>query len=283
MKKNVIYLYILLLIASAGCEGDAVNVKTPEFGQKLVVTGFISPSDKISYISVSSNWPVYGVVNPDQPVGHLTGTISDGENEILLETFSEGLKLDQNRFKIEYGKTYTLKVRSDLGLTADSKCNVPANKDFKIGADTAWLRSQYGWPAYKTLQLKIGVKDKVDEENFYRIVIKGRAFARLPGGDSIIHHINHNERVRSDKGLDGQELQWQVDTGFRSIAELISAEITIYLYHTEESYYTYHQSLERYHGEGNPFAESTPVYSNINGGLGVFTSYTIDSVVYRIR
>lgn len=282
MKDILIYVCLFLLFA--GCETDAVNVKVPEFGQKLVVTGFISPSDTISHIFVTSNRPVYGLVNTDQPVGNLTGTISDGINFVPLDTFKQGLKLDQRKFKIEYGKSYSLNVRSDIGLSADARCNLPGRREFEISADTAWAASRYGWsPNEKTLQLIVKVRDIAKEENFYRAGITGFIHGKLPDGYLIRHFINEHEDVVSDKGRDGQELQWQIDTGFRNYAGLISAEITIYLFHTEESYYTYHKSLERYHGSGNPFAESTPVYSNINGGLGVFTSYTIDSVVYRIR
>lgn len=285
MKRAALYLVILNLIAmTAGCETDAVNVKVPDFEQKLVVTGFISPSEAVSQILVASNWPVFGLIDTDQPVGHLTGSLSDGIREVSLDTFKNGLQLDQSRFRIDYGKSYKVSIKSDLGLSVDAICHVPGKREFNISADTVWIRSRYGWsPDEKTLQLIVRVKDIPNEENFYSIGISGLALGVMPNGDQIRHQVTHYDEVRSDKGLDGQALQWQIDTGFRSYARLVSAEITIYLYHTEESYYSYHKSLETYHGGGNPFAESTPVYSNINGGLGVFTSYTIDSVVYSIR
>jgi hypothetical protein len=52
---------------------------------------------------------------------------------------------------------------------------------------------------------------------------------------------------------------------------------------TEEAYYLYHTSIDENESSDNPFSEVKPVYSNINGGLGVFTSYTIDSLVFRIQ
>jgi hypothetical protein len=33
----------------------------------------------------------------------------------------------------------------------------------------------------------------------------------------------------------------------------------------------------------NPFSKATPVYSNVNGGFGIFTSYTIDSLAVRLK
>jgi hypothetical protein len=62
-----------------------------------------------------------------------------------------------------------------------------------------------------------------------------------------------------------------------------SAFIKIYLLNTEKSYYLYQKSLEDYKSGEDPFTEVTPVYSNIDGGLGIFTSFTIDSLIYRLR
>jgi hypothetical protein len=62
-----------------------------------------------------------------------------------------------------------------------------------------------------------------------------------------------------------------------------SALLKIYLYNTEESYYRYHTSLDNYNDGENPFTEVTPVYSNVTGGLGVFTSFTVDSLVYLLK
>jgi hypothetical protein len=59
--------------------------------------------------------------------------------------------------------------------------------------------------------------------------------------------------------------------------------LNIYVLNTEKSYFLFHKSLKNYKNGENPFSEATPVYSNINGGFGVFTSYTIDSLVVRLK
>ncbi len=56
------YKYFLLLISlltGSGCEKYIHYVNAPEFEQKLVITSFISPSDTVSKIFVSSNQPLY--------------------------------------------------------------------------------------------------------------------------------------------------------------------------------------------------------------------------------
>jgi hypothetical protein len=61
-----------------------------------------------------------------------------------------------------------------------------------------------------------------------------------------------------------------------------SAFLKVYLLNTCKPYYQYHKSLENYNDGENPFAEPTPIYSNIEGGLGVFAAYLVDSAVIRL-
>jgi hypothetical protein len=41
--------------------------------------------------------------------------------------------------------------------------------------------------------------------------------------------------------------------------------------------------LNEFDRSDNPFSEAKPVYSNIKGGLGIFTSYTMDSLRFRLK
>jgi uncharacterized protein (DUF1919 family) len=62
-----------------------------------------------------------------------------------------------------------------------------------------------------------------------------------------------------------------------------SSFLVFYLLSTDKDYYTYHQSLNKYSGGEDPFTETSPVYSNVSGGLGIFAAYTIDSITLRIK
>jgi hypothetical protein len=68
-----------------------------------------------------------------------------------------------------------------------------------------------------------------------------------------------------------------------SVNSYDSVFISVYLMNTEESYYLYHTSLNEFDRSDNPFSEAKPVYSNIKGGLGIFTSYTMDSLRFRLK
>lgn len=286
MKKYLVYIIFPVLSAILfGCETEATDIRVPEFEQKLVVTGFISPSDDISYFSVSSNWELYGVINTKHSVGNLKGTITDGINTALLDTCRIGLKLDQKKLKIEYGKTYHLKIENDHGLAAEAACQVPEKRDFIINLDTAWTTRKYSWDNEKTLKLKIAIRDNPGEKNYYTVEVTGGAWGRTPLGShfGVQVGVEPGYLIKSDKGFDGEEINWEADTGLQEGMDYDSASYKICLYHTEESYFLYHSSLFRYEHDSNPFAEATPVYSNIKNGLGVFTSYTVDSVIFRLK
>jgi hypothetical protein len=62
-----------------------------------------------------------------------------------------------------------------------------------------------------------------------------------------------------------------------------SAFLRIYLLSTDKPYYDFHRSAENISLGDGPFTEPTLLYSNVSGGLGIFASYTLDSLIYRIK
>lgn len=61
-------------------------------------------------------------------------------------------------------------------------------------------------------------------------------------------------------------------------------QLTIFLLHTDENYYRYHDAINRQNDVGdNPFAEPVLIPSNINGGLGCFAGYNRSTEVLRIK
>jgi len=49
------------------------------------------------------------------------------------------------------------------------------------------------------------------------------------------------------------------------------------LYHISEDYYDFLESLETaLNSNGNPFVQQESTRSNINGGIGIFTGFTLD-------
>ena len=290
MKTSGIRYCIPLIITffAFACETDVDLVKAPAFKQRLVITSFISPSDTISWFRVTSNIKIYGELHTEEPLGLLSGTISDGVNEVELDTCKVGLKLSHEKMQIQYGKTYKLKVSSGNGLKAEAECTVPARRIFTIKADTFSLIKKmdpYGpFPesTYRSREFKVSFNDIPGEENFYKIYGKTRSHGSNWHGTNYLAFNEDN--VISDKGMDGKFFTFKTDQNFDYFfSDPDSLFLNIYLYNTEKSYYQFHKSLRDYNDGENPFSEASPVFSNITGGFGIFTSYTVDSLVMRFK
>lgn len=281
MKSLKYYFFLLLLIT--GCETNVTNVELPGFQQKLVIASFISPYDSVSYINVTSNRKIFGETGVDETTGKLSGSVSDGISEVLLDTLPGKLFFSHKKMQVNHGKTYLLKISSSKGLEAEATCTVPLKKEFVIEADTSSAIIQYGWGSEKSVLMKFTFQDIPGEENYYRIECRGYGYYDSGRGimkGAIVFPFKKD--LFSDKGMDGKNIVQSTDYRISYLSGSDSVFAVFYLYNTEKSYYLYHQSLHNYSDE-NPFAETTPVFSNVTGGLGVFTSYTVDSLVIRIK
>jgi hypothetical protein len=277
---------ILLYISLASCEKDANHVRLPEFEQKLVVNAFLSPRDTLSIISVTSNNRLYGVINENTSLGNITATLGNGTKEISPLLSGERFVFRRNDMKIEEGKTYTFRVSTSKGLSAEASATIPIRRPLKIEIDTSSIFYPYGdgtdngwWEYYADIYLT----DYPGESNYYRFA-----------GKEIIYNSNYSfypydydlypsdPLVFTDKGRDGKRFLINRVT-FDNASEDDSAHLVIYVLITDKDYYTYHYSMDNYAGGGDPFTEVSPAWSNIKGGLGIFASYVVDSAVFRVR
>jgi hypothetical protein len=268
------------------CETEADYVKLPEFEKKLVVTSFISPSDTVSYVIVSSNQRLYGEAGIYESPGNISGTISDGTKEVSLYLSGNRLNFDKNEMQVSYGKNYTLKVYSDLGLSAEGECSVPEKRELTTQIDTfSILHKIDNYLPWREFKVTVSFTDKPDVADYYRLT-----------GMYLLYNTNQGYEKRRwkepmyiDKAFinDSEAGQDNMITrtfgANRYFSYYDSAFMKIYILHTEKSYYQYHKSLQSYTSGDNPFSEVTPVFSNIKGGLGVFSSYTIDSLTFRLK
>lgn len=277
---------ILLLLVIIGCESEVDNVRLPEFQQKLVIASFISPSDYVSMIYVISNQRLFGDLSKKELPGRLAGTISDGIREVRLDTMPGGLSFRNGDMPVVPGNTYLLKVSNDKGLNAEAMSTVPLPGEFNLITDTFSIQHhEPGYLPWREFKVNITFSDLPDENNYY--CIKGFMTAYNTVDSSKTYSFEEPLYFEKNLFTDSEansENKIQLSTGMPGyFTSYDSAFLKIYLLNTEKSYYLYHRSLENYNQGDNPFTEPTPVYSNIEGGFGIFTSYTIDSLIFRLR
>lgn len=286
-------ILIVILIFSSACEREATNIILPEFTHRLSITSFLSPTDTISYVFVSSNQRIYGELNSKESIGILTAFISDGSREIALDTSNYGFIIRHDQMDIKYGITYKLRIISDIGLSAEAISTVPVKRNFFLKADTFSILEQYPYlPAERVFYTTATFTDYPGEDNYYKLFeVKTLYFTDSETGKvwkSNSSYTLFKKSFFTDNGMDGKEISQRTEgtnSGYYSNPDYgpDSVYMKIYLLNTEKSYYQFHQSLMNYDDGTVPFSEASPLFSNINGGLGIFSAYTVDSIVIRIK
>jgi hypothetical protein len=286
LKKPVFLVTTNIILLLASCTKDVINVKLPDFEQKLVLTSFISPDIKSNEIAIGCTESDFGKLLPPDIPGQVSAVISDGTNEVRIDTMLLDSEYFDNRIQIRHmsiteGKSYKIKVVNEKGQSAEASCTVPIRRDFHIEVDTTVFLSSDPWSGkkYSTITAKISITDFPGESNYYRLIFSTNG---LPIPYSI------KEIIISDKGRDGEKIVLQSITfGRVSInpnPQTDSSFLRIYLLNTNEAYYDYHKSyLTSTLGNTGPFTEPSPLYSNVSNGVGIFAAYTIDSLIFRIR
>lgn len=87
---------------------------------------------------------------------------------------------------------------------------------------------------------------------------------------------NYKEnKLISDELRDGGTFEVTFTNYFFEIKDTSLHKLTFQanLLETDDNYYKYHRSLEKYHDGDDPFTEFSPIYSNIKGGYGIFSGY----------
>jgi hypothetical protein len=284
------FILLVLILKGYGCEEFVGYVDRPDFEQKLVIISFISPSDTASNIYITSNQRLYGIYEQMEEPGDVTGSISDGTTEIQLDTTSSGLSFRSNQMPIISGKTYTLKVSGSKGFYAEATTTVPKQHEMMISVDTITIVQEVpDYEPYVQLRIITEFTDIPDEKNYYSIAGRFTKFKTTDSSETEIveGRVSFEETYLTDMDADSDNKikleTWITDSYDNILQNYDSAFLSIYLMNTEEAYYLYHTSIYENDNSDNPFSEAKPVYSNINGGLGIFTSYTVDSLVYRIK
>jgi hypothetical protein len=278
MKITILYISVFLLLLVGSCEQEARNVEYPEFLPKVVISAYFSPDKTVQKVYIGSNTNLYGNRMPYN-YGSATVRLINNGVETILGSSQAGFFLPS---RVKEGETYTLRVETSTGLKAEASCTVPPRRDLNIGVDTMRIYPDHSFNQQflpfpsSFLNADIYITDPAGEENYYMFIGEQITFRN---GQPYIYP-SYFRPVFSDKGRDGQRFRVH-STSLMTYTD--SVFLKIYILNTDRIFYDFYKSAENYSDGEDPFTEASPVFSNVTGGLGIFASYTIDSLWFRVK
>lgn len=275
IRHFTIVLLSTLALVLHSCEDMISEVELDPTPPKLVVTSFISPDLPTITVHVYSSRPLYSTYpsNGEKPPAVTTAEvlISNGTNSVTLpyDSQTESYRISQSQLAIVRGETYYLSV-SDQGTTVESECTVPLSTPPLL--ELAQIDSTEDFVSgnvYYHADLRF--KDSIGPGQFYHVSASGFFYNHQSNRlEPYEVSFSKGERFVSDKNKDGSYFTYTTENFGKSESTRLLIALSIAV--TDEHYYHYHKAVNNFDNE-NPFAEPTPIYSNIKGGLGVFAAY----------
>lgn len=268
-----IFLFLTTLVALAACNLEKeVDIELPPYERQPVVECYLEPGKPFRLLLTSSYsfFDPFGLDSNFLQKTLLQGatvTISYGNEVVTLANIPT---LETNPFKIfNYtsqaivpatpGIEYTLNITLPDGKTVSGKSTMLP----LVPIDS--IRVEWN-PEQDTLaRMLTYITDDQSQENYYRRLLNYSSLDSVPDQDFLVSdRISTTELIAFGTGY---ELT-SGDTVFNAI------------FHISKDYYDYYESVQlAVFGNLNPFAQPSPIKSNVSGTgnpLGIFTCLVYD-------
>gem|GEM_PF-1460103 len=273
--------------------------------RKILTRCFISPQDTllIAYVNWAQPFELYQVTSrtfapPEvmaqdtvNQIKNATVTLSDQDHAVELPyvKFDEGnlsyhdnivrggyYALPADRFPILPGKTYTLTVEAPDGTIAKASCTIPLQAPSFDFHYRNLLRQSFPGSSLRVFDCnyEIAWRDFPGKGDYYRT---GYVLATSQYG---YHYYTLSTSVTLDQSLYNDiisdEEKYDVHDSFEFYDDTEGSSVYIltlsaYVLHVDKNYYNYHRSIaDQVKIQNNPFYEPILIYTNFEGGVGVF-------------
>ncbi len=305
---NKIFLSAIAVLTISACTKNAGNVKLPKTEKLLVVQCIMSPYDERTTVSVDWSQDYFNNKNqnPVSAVSKCVVTItSKGNTYILTEKQIGVYTTDTTKMKVIPGQTYTLYVKESGGKEASAVCTVPVMSNSSlnyVSMDSQTVKIRGHEEKHYTIHCEL--VDDISNTDFYAFYPLGF----FSGWEYIIDfgtgkridsiwlqdqrqdiYLGIDQKYNADADFNGQKkkidfpLQGPQNWGMPGAQSFYFDTLELQTIHGNEAYFRYHRSLESFsQNEGDPFAEPTLIYSNINGGIGIFAAYIQKRVLVKL-
>ena len=279
MKK---YTSIFILFICLGCE-LIVDIDVPFEHNDLTVNSFFNP-DSLWKARVTLNRFILDTLPLSKINNALVVVYEDGHPVDTLMSKGDGYyKSDTGKPMI--GKTYELKAIAEKYQAVSGVCQVPIPVEIMDAKFSVLLRDNS-----QTDIIKIKFKDPPQQKNYYNIVLlsRGEEYSypvRFESDDPSFEKASFSYSDYGYGGLllkdilfDGQETEITIQSTELGYSYL--DEVVVILRSVSEDYYRYKTTLAlQASTSGDPLAQPVNVYSNLDGGFGIFAGYSQSTFV----
>jgi hypothetical protein len=274
MKSRIaiLFSFAVFMLLMTACESFMSDVDGLDSEPKLVVNAYLSPEDDTIKVTIRRSYPLYQL-RPDyfeqfDPVRNATVILSQGNNAVTVpfSDLYQSYVIAQSSFPIIAGNTYRIEVRGAGLQTVTAECTVPVQLPPPIEITGIEQVSEYDYIEYK---VNFRFRDYSEPGHFYRVAAgQEYNFPEMGMRELWEIGIEGSDALITDVSRQGEYFSFKTNR-----FGMMNNQQRVYLFLglTDEHYFRFHKSVFSYES-GNPFAEPTPVYSNISGGLGVFSA-----------
>lgn len=299
MKKIILYIGLVLVLFS--CE-KTLELDADARTSKLVVNTLFS-SDKEWRLELTRSLSVLDDGNLANFIDNATVNILDENNDLVDQlSYNFGYYVSLTNLKPIAGNKYKVEVSAPNYESVSSEDFCPSSVAIS-NLDTTSFKNSFGDKEYITT---IRFQDPSNTENYYGIEVEASSWTSTYYPSLGIYDTTYNGTekmylVSSDPSIsesgseDYQQTLVFKDNLFDGLEKSVTVNYNIYdsgdpdqfyvmrmrLISFTESSYNYSKSIEAYQRvEGNPFAEPVQVYSNIEGGFGIFGGQSNSEIEY---
>ena len=269
INKSAVCLLTFLALAGCGKLQNSIDVPLPSYSAELVVECYLEPG-KVPSLAVTTSVPYLSSVVPQVPTDVTVSlTMPNGTvvplafkpNYAALVDTTSGQKfhshIGREPLVARPGDVFMLDVRDTQGrrVTGTTSMLLPVPIDsveYKFNDKTGAERKAYFLTSFR---------DPPTADDCYRLQLhKGN-----PAKGALLKRPEVDNSFE-DRLLNGQP--FLVGTTYRFLK---GDTVTATLYHTDAAFFRFRQSVrDARNANGNPFAQPSAIYSNVQGGVGIF-------------
>lgn len=270
----------LLCLLFVSCEKE-IPFEIDDDGNKLVINSFIGPNMNEVHVQVSQSKSVISTESLQNLPNATVTLFKDGVSLGQLTSVGEG------KFIIthtpEVGSTYRLQASANGLDDVVAETTIPAVPNIETLTNPEFSDEEF--------KFDIVINDIPNQDNFYQLllIVTQDEFGTnpfitgfnsespiLPGnsdpfGESENYYFD--DAFFTDNAFNGGTASIDME------AYLGSIYFSVQYLHCSEEYYLYKRTLDNYiENSGNPFSQPVQIFSNVEGGLGIFAGYSFDQI-----